>query len=67
MLRNGEHYRAAGVADLALKRKPQRIRVELDYDRGEVSFFDSSDMSHIYTFKGKFTEKILPISQSPPK
>uniref|UniRef100_A0A0E9V5W1 B30.2/SPRY domain-containing protein n=1 Tax=Anguilla anguilla TaxID=7936 RepID=A0A0E9V5W1_ANGAN len=57
MQKNGEHYRAAGVAALKLKRKPQRIRVELDYDRGKVSFFDPSDMSHIYTFKGTFTEK----------
>ncbi|XP_064177038.1 zinc-binding protein A33-like [Anguilla rostrata] len=58
-LRNGD-YIAAGAANLKLKRKPQRIRVQLDYDRGEVSFFDSSDMSHIYTFKGKFTKKIFP-------
>ncbi|XP_064177050.1 zinc-binding protein A33-like [Anguilla rostrata] len=59
MLRNGD-YGAAGVTNLKLRRKPQRIRVELDYDRGEVSFFDPSDMSHIYTFEGTFTEKIFP-------
>ncbi|XP_035259319.1 zinc-binding protein A33-like [Anguilla anguilla] len=59
-LRNGDDYFAAGVAALKLKRKPQRIRVHLDYNRGEVSFFNSSDMSHIYTFKGKFTKKIFP-------
>ncbi|XP_035260190.1 nuclear factor 7, brain-like [Anguilla anguilla] len=60
MLRNGDEYRAAGVADLTLKRKPQSIRVQLDYDRGEVSFFDPSDMSLIYTFKDTFTEKMFP-------
>ncbi|XP_064177045.1 nuclear factor 7, brain-like [Anguilla rostrata] len=59
MLWNGD-YLASGVAALNLKRKPQRIRVELDYDRGEVSFFDPSDMSHIYTFDSTFTEKIFP-------
>ncbi|XP_064181207.1 zinc-binding protein A33-like [Anguilla rostrata] len=58
-LKNGD-YGAAGVTNLKLKRKPQRIRVELDYDMGEVSFFDPSDMSLIYTFKGTFTEKIFP-------
>ncbi|XP_061106708.1 zinc-binding protein A33-like, partial [Conger conger] len=35
-LRNGDKYRAAGGTDLTLKRKPQSIRVQLDYDRGEV-------------------------------
>ncbi|KAJ8246506.1 hypothetical protein COCON_G00235050 [Conger conger] len=60
MLRNGDEYRAAGVDDLTLKRKPQSIRVQLDYDRGEVSFFNSSDMSLIYTFKHTFTERVFP-------
>ncbi|XP_061079990.1 E3 ubiquitin-protein ligase TRIM35-like [Conger conger] len=60
MLRNGDYYRAAGVTALTLKRKPQSIRVELDYDRGEVSFFDSSDMSLIYTFTDTFTERVFP-------
>ncbi|XP_061106728.1 zinc-binding protein A33-like [Conger conger] len=60
MLRNGDEYRAAGVTDLTLKRKPQSIRVQLDYDRGEVSFFNSSDLSLIYTFKHTFTERVFP-------
>ncbi|XP_035254233.1 nuclear factor 7, brain-like [Anguilla anguilla] len=59
VLRNGDEYCAAGAA-LTLKRKPQSIRVQLDYDRGEVSFFDSSDMSLIYTFTDTFTERVFP-------
>ncbi|XP_061079974.1 zinc-binding protein A33-like [Conger conger] len=59
-LMNGDDYRAGGVTALTLKRKPQSIRVELDYDRGEVSFFDSSDMSLIYTFTDTFTERVFP-------
>ncbi|XP_035254557.1 uncharacterized protein LOC118216973 [Anguilla anguilla] len=59
-LKNGDMYRASGVTDLRLKRKPQSIRAQLDYDRGEVSFFDSSDMSLIYTFKDTFTERVFP-------
>ncbi|XP_064177215.1 zinc-binding protein A33-like [Anguilla rostrata] len=60
MLRNGNEYRASGAADLTMRIKPQSIRVQLDYDRGEVSFFDSSDMSVIYTFKDTFTERVFP-------
>ncbi|KAJ8365371.1 hypothetical protein SKAU_G00142020 [Synaphobranchus kaupii] len=60
MLRNGEDYKAAGVSKLTLQRKPQRIRVQLDYARGKVSFFNLSDMSHIYTFKDTFTERVFP-------
>uniref|UniRef100_A0A672YJL7 Tripartite motif containing 35-12 n=1 Tax=Sphaeramia orbicularis TaxID=375764 RepID=A0A672YJL7_9TELE len=39
---------------------PQRIRVELDYDRGEVSFYNAEDKTHIYTHKDTFTEKLYP-------
>ncbi|KAJ8245750.1 hypothetical protein COCON_G00235180, partial [Conger conger] len=58
-LRNGDKYSAGGT-DLTLERKPQSIRVQLDYDGGEVSFFNSSDMSLIYTFKHTFTERVFP-------
>ncbi|XP_061108476.1 zinc-binding protein A33-like [Conger conger] len=60
MLRNGDEYYASGAADLTLARKPQIIRVQLDYNRGEVSFFNSSDMSLIHTFKDTFTERVFP-------
>ncbi|XP_061114376.1 zinc-binding protein A33-like [Conger conger] len=60
MLRNGDKYTKSGVDDLTLERKPQCIRVQLDYDGGEVSFFNSSDMSLIYTFKDTFTERVFP-------
>ncbi|XP_016518182.1 zinc-binding protein A33-like isoform X1 [Poecilia formosa] len=38
----------------------QRIRVQLDYDGGEVSFYDSEEKSHIYTHRDTFTEKLFP-------
>ncbi|KAI1902416.1 hypothetical protein AGOR_G00044540 [Albula goreensis] len=60
MLKKGEKYRAGGVTDLRLEKKPQRIRVQLDYDRGEVSFNNPTDMSHIHTFKHTFTERVFP-------
>ncbi|XP_015258990.1 PREDICTED: nuclear factor 7, brain-like [Cyprinodon variegatus] len=45
---------------LTVKKSLQRIRVQLDYDRGEVSFYDPEDMSHICTLRDTFTEKLLP-------
>ncbi|KAI4814430.1 hypothetical protein KUCAC02_003626 [Chaenocephalus aceratus] len=38
----------------------RRIRVQLDYDRGEVSFYDPEDMTHIYTHRDTFTEELFP-------
>ncbi|KAK7160239.1 hypothetical protein R3I93_008015 [Phoxinus phoxinus] len=45
---------------LTLKKKPQVITVELDYDKGKVSFSNAADGASIYTFKEKFTERIFP-------
>ncbi|XP_034072307.1 nuclear factor 7, ovary-like [Gymnodraco acuticeps] len=38
----------------------QRIRVQLDYDRGEVSFYDPEHMTPICTLRDTFTEKLFP-------
>ncbi|NXX17337.1 TRI10 protein, partial [Podargus strigoides] len=35
---------------LHLPRAPRRIRISLDYERGEVSFHDEENQSHIFTF-----------------
>ncbi|XP_076586869.1 zinc-binding protein A33-like [Chaetodon auriga] len=45
---------------VTVKKSLQRIRVQLDYDRGEVSFYDPEDMTHIYAYKDTFTEKLFP-------
>ncbi|MEQ2259438.1 hypothetical protein XENORESO_011857 [Xenotaenia resolanae] len=44
---------------LTVKKSPQRIRVQLDYKRGEVSFYDPEDISLIYTHRDTFTEKLF--------
>uniref|UniRef100_W5MRJ1 Uncharacterized protein n=1 Tax=Lepisosteus oculatus TaxID=7918 RepID=W5MRJ1_LEPOC len=45
---------------LTSPRKLQKIKVQLDYNRGEVSFSDHSDEIPIYAFRNTFTERIFP-------
>ncbi|XP_068994419.1 nuclear factor 7, brain-like [Embiotoca jacksoni] len=46
---------------VGVKKSLQRIRVQLDYDMGEVSFYNPEDMTHIYTHRDTFTEKLFPL------
>ncbi|KAK7898190.1 hypothetical protein WMY93_019043 [Mugilogobius chulae] len=43
-----------------LSKAPERIRVKLDCDGGKVSFYDADHMTHLFTHKGNFTEKMFP-------
>ncbi|XP_061097820.1 E3 ubiquitin-protein ligase TRIM35-like [Conger conger] len=45
---------------LTVQRDLQRVRVQLDWDRGEVSFSDPSDNTPLFTFKHSFTERLFP-------
>ncbi|XP_063346094.1 nuclear factor 7, brain-like [Pelmatolapia mariae] len=56
---SGKYTNGVGQT-VTVKKSLQRIRVQLDYDRGEVSFYDPEDMTHIYTHRDTFTEKLFP-------
>lgn len=45
---------------LNLKRNPESVRVLLDCGKGRVSFYDTGDNSHIYTFKHPISERVYP-------
>ncbi|XP_031436032.1 zinc-binding protein A33-like [Clupea harengus] len=45
---------------LTVKQKLQRIRVQLDWDRGELSFSDPDNNTHLHTHTHTFTERVFP-------
>ncbi|XP_053182065.1 nuclear factor 7, brain-like [Scomber japonicus] len=56
---SGEYTDVVGET-VRVKKSLQRIRVQLDYDRGQVSFYNPQDKTHIYTYRDTFTEKLFP-------
>ncbi|XP_059374667.1 E3 ubiquitin-protein ligase TRIM39-like isoform X1 [Carassius carassius] len=46
---------------LHLATLPQKLGIFLDYEAGQVSFYDVKTCSHLYTFTDVFTESVYPI------
>ncbi|KTF98423.1 hypothetical protein cypCar_00015503 [Cyprinus carpio] len=40
---------------------PRKVGVYLDYDQGQLSFYDVENRSHIYTYNETFGEKLFPL------
>eukprot|EP00063_Salmo_salar_P088619 XP_014063454.1 PREDICTED: E3 ubiquitin-protein ligase TRIM39-like [Salmo salar] len=61
-LKNGEYKALAGPAvPLSLREKLQKVGVFVDYEEGQISFYNVEARSHIYSFTGcTFTEKLYP-------
>lgn len=46
---------------LELDERPERIRVKLDMDKGEVSFWDGESAKHLCTLAHPFNERMFPV------
>ncbi len=48
----------------SVKQDLERVRVDLDYDRGTVSFSDPVTNTHLHTFTSTFTDTLFPFFYS---
>ncbi|NXK46788.1 TRI39 ligase, partial [Chauna torquata] len=62
-LQNGGNYEAltCPVSHLTPSIRPRCIGIFLDYEAGEISFYNVTDRSHLYTFTDKFSGNLRPL------
>lgn len=61
-MKKGQEYRVSSSPPVLLSIEPKlrKVGVYVDYEEGQVSFYDVGARSHIYTFMDTFKEKLLP-------
>lgn len=61
-MKKGQGYRVSTAPPqlLNLDTKPKRVGVYVDFEEGQVAFYDVRARAHIFTFRDSFTEKIMP-------
>ncbi|NWQ97734.1 TRI41 ligase, partial [Burhinus bistriatus] len=60
---NGKKYQALTATEqtsLSPSERPRRFGVYLDYERGQLCFYNAENMTHIHTFNASFHERIFP-------
>ncbi|XP_026517988.2 E3 ubiquitin-protein ligase TRIM39-like, partial [Terrapene carolina triunguis] len=62
ILRNGDKYSVSTSSwtPLPVSVRPSRVGIFLDYEAGEVSFYNVTDRSHLFTFNGTFSGTLRP-------
>ncbi|TWW81664.1 E3 ubiquitin-protein ligase TRIM39 [Takifugu flavidus] len=62
-LERGTDLKALTVPTTQLSQRvtPRKVGVLLDYEQGQLSFYDVEKRSHLYTYNEKFTEKLYPL------
>ncbi|XP_068613367.1 erythroid membrane-associated protein-like [Brachionichthys hirsutus] len=62
-LERGTDLKALTVPAIPLTQSlgPRRVGVYLDYEQGQLSFYDVEKRSHLYTYNEKFTEELFPL------
>ncbi|KAG9260051.1 bloodthirsty-related gene family, member 12 [Astyanax mexicanus] len=61
-MKKGQGYRVSTYPPLLLSVEPRlrRVGVYVDFEEGQLSFYDVATKSHIYTFMDSFGEKVHP-------